>query len=866
MNFHTHPIDELFKEHKSQDSGLSSEEALRRTGEFGPNRLEQKRSTPVWWIMVRQFTDIMILILVLAAAISGFLGDLTDMIIILAIVFLNALVGFIQEFSAEKALESLKKIAITQAQVLRDGKTTMVDSAQLVPGDIVILSAGNMVAADMRLISANGLTVDESALTGESVTVDKSSEKLDDPELPIGDRINMAFKGTLITNGNASGLVVATGMHTELGKIAGLLQEKESPTPLQRRMTVFGRQLSYMVILICVILFISGILRGEDPYTILLLSVSLAVAAIPEALPALITMALSRGAARLAKKQALIRKLPAVETLGSVSYICSDKTGTLTENRMKVTDVYLAGGDDIWGGFSALLIGMSLNHETRINEKDEVIGDPTEVALVEYAISELSRSTFDQISEGLPKVAELPFDSDRKCMSTVHHFDGRYLILTKGAVENMTDLLATSDGVAEMRDMAENWASEGNRVLSFGYRILDNIPDPFDYSTVEKDLSAAGLVAMMDPPREGISDSIDASKKAGIVPVMITGDHPATAMAIALRIGLADNDSRVVNGRDFEEMDQETLKSQVGRIAVFARVSPGQKLRIIRALQDQGHFVAMTGDGVNDAPSLKAANIGVAMGINGTDVSKEAADLILLDDNYGTILRAVEEGRRIFDNIRKFVKYIMTCNGAEIATIFIAPLLGMPIPLLPIHILWINLVTDGLPALALAGEEAEDDVMTRPPRPPGESLFAHGLGYHIIWVGLLMAGVTLAVQAWATYRQIDHWQTMVFTVLALSQLGHVLAVRSDHTFLYRQGILSNLPLLGAVILTFLLQLAVIYLPFMNTLFKTQPLSLEELGICIALSMVVFHAVEVEKWIKQLRAERVPYGQDRPTAK
>jgi Ca2+-transporting ATPase len=419
----------------------------------------------------------------------------------------------------------------------------------------------------------------------------------------------------------------------------------------------------------------------------------------------------------------------------------------------------------------------------------------------------------------------------------------------------MTDLLATSDGVAEMRDMAEKWASEGNRVLSYGYRILDNIPDPFDYSTVEKDLSAAGLVAMMDPPREGIADSIYTSKKAGIVPVMITGDHPATAMAIALQIGLADKDSRVVIGRDLEEMEEETLKSKVGKIAVFARVSPGQKLRIIRALQDKGHFVAMTGDGVNDAPSLKAANIGVAMGINGTDVSKEAADLILLDDNYGTILRAVEEGRRIFDNIRKFVKYIMTCNGAEIATIFIAPLLGMPIPLLPIHILWVNLVTDGLPALALAGEEAEDDIMTRPPRPPRESLFAHGLGYHIIWVGLLMAGVTLTVQAWATYQQIDHWQTMVFTVLALSQLGHVLAVRSDHTFLYRQGIFSNLPLLGAVILTFLLQLAVIYLPFMNTLFKTHPLSLEELGICIALSMIVFHAVEVEKWIKQLRAER-----------
>jgi Ca2+-transporting ATPase len=448
-------------------------------------------------------------------------------------------------------------------------------------------------------------------------------------------------------------------------------------------------------------------------------------------------------------------------------------------------------------------------------------------------------------------MAELPFDSDRKCMTTVHHFDGQFLIITKGATESIFTTITDNEEKQWLNHVSNDLASKGKRVLAYAFQLVPVLPSPFIYEEVEKNLKLAGLVALIDPPREEVKSAIAECKTAGIKPVMITGDHPATAKAIAREIGILEEHDLTLTGVELQHLEERTFSDQVENVAVYARVSPDQKLRIVQALQAKNHFVSMTGDGVNDAPSLKAANIGVAMGINGTDVSKEAAHLVLLDDNFATIVKAVKEGRRIFDNIRKFVKYIMTCNGAEIWTIFLAPLMGMPIPLLPIHLLWINLVTDGLPALALAGEKAERDIMKRPPRSASESLFSDGVGFHILWVGLLMAGVTLGTQAWALNNEMEHWQTMVFTVLSLSQLGHIFGIRSDRTFLFKQGLFSNLPLLGSVVFTFILQLCVIYLPFMNDIFKTAPLSLEELSICLVLSLVVFHAVEFEKWLKRI---------------
>jgi len=849
MTVYNRPFSELLSELNASNEGLTQKEVQQRLAQYGYNELVEKKKIPAWLLFLRQFKDFMILILAVAALLSGFVGEVTDTIIIFLIILLNAIVGFIQEYRAEKAMEALKKLSITQTQVERDNQTMIIASTELVPGDVVLLEAGNVVPADMRLFETHAFHIDESSLTGESVPADKTDKDMPGNDVPLGDQFNMAFKGTLVTSGRAKGLVSATGMKTELGKIAGMLQEEEVPTPLQVRMKKFGKNLSYIVLLICVVLFVSGLLRGEDPFKILLLSVSLAVAAIPEALPALITIALSRGASRLAKKNALVRKLPAVETLGSVSFICSDKTGTLTQNKMRVVDVYEGKSQDIGTKITLLKLAMALNHDIKFNDMNEPFGEPTELALVEKSIEELTFKEFHKYFLKYARVAELPFDSDRKCMTTVHHYDGKFILFTKGATESISDTLHNQQEKDVLKKLSDEWANKGIRVIAYAYQLLDKLPEPFNYQTVEQDLHFIGLTGLLDPAREEVKEAIKECKTAGIKTVMITGDHPATAKAIAREIGILDNKGLVLTGAELKNLDDESFLKQVEQTAVYARVSPDQKLRIVRALQLKGHFAAMTGDGVNDAPSLRAANIGIAMGINGTDVSKEAAHLILLDDNFATIVKAVKEGRRIFDNIRKFIKYIMTCNGAEIWTILLAPFLGLPIPLLPIHILWINLVTDGLPALALANEKAEPDVMNKSPRPPGESLFSDGVGYHIIWVGILMAGVTLGIQAWSIKHDMGHWQTMVFTVLALSQLGHVLAIRSDRTFLYKQGLFSNMPLIGSVLMTFVLQMLIVYVPFLNDVFKTQPLSLKELGICIAVSMVVFHAVELEKWVK-----------------
>jgi Ca2+-transporting ATPase len=746
---------------------------------------------------------------------------------------------------------------------LREGAIARVAAAELVPGDVVMLEAGSLVPADLRLMETALLKAEEAALTGESVSVEKHSRTLIEDQLPLADRKNMVYKGTTISYGRGTGVVTATGMKTELGKIASMLQdEKEVKTPLQKRLAAFGRKLALAVLVICAIVFGMGFLRGEPVLLMLLTAISLAVAAIPEALPAVITISLALGAKKLVSKNALVRKLPAVETLGSVTYICSDKTGTLTVNRMTVEDFFVNGNhlkanDQSLTQLDFLMKGLAVSNDVQQSGEGTLLGDPTEIALQE--IAEKTGYNKSELEISLPRLSEIPFDSERKCMTTLHKLPaGDVVSFTKGATDVMLEKADTMWINGELLPIDRNqlitandeMAERGLRVLCIAMRRWDTLPDSVTCEIVEIKLSILGLVGMMDPPREEVKEAVNLCKTAGIRPVMITGDHPVTARAIAERVGFlepSDHDN-VITGQELDRLSLAEFEEKVENIRVYARVAPEQKLKIVKALQDKGQFVAMTGDGVNDAPALKRADIGVAMGITGTDVSKEAAHMILLDDNFATIVRAVQEGRKIYDNIRKFIRYLLTTNSGEIWTLFLAPILGLPVPLLPIHLLWVNLVTDGLPALALSVEPAEGDVMKRPPRNPKESIFAHGLGLHAIWVGILMGVIVLSIQAWSLANVDAHWQTMVFTVLCLTQLGHVLAIRSERQSLFKMGLFSNKPLLGAVVLTFLLQMAIIYIPAMNRIFKTEPLTAGELLIAIAASSIVFFAVEIEKWI------------------
>ena len=872
--------DQVMAELQSSGRGLSTDEARQRLDLFGPNVLIEKERKGLWRMFMDQFKDFMILVLMGAAIIAGAIGEPSDTIAIILIVLLNAVLGFVQEYRAEKAMAALKKLASPSATVVRDGRPESITADQIVPGDQIILEAGNSVPADVRLTEAVQLRIDEAMLTGESVPVEKTTGALRETELSLGDRRNMAYKGTMVTYGRGRGLVTDTGMKTELGRIAALLQEQEEGrTPLQKRLTAFGQKLAYAVLAICGIVFIAGLLRGEPAMLMLLTAISLAVAAIPEALPAVITISLALGAKKLVKQSALIRKLPAVETLGSVTYICSDKTGTLTLNRMTVEDVYLDGrlssvqeldfsgreeSEDMTLSdrkpFSLMLTALCVSNDAHLDAAGTAVGDPTETAMFNLAREKgYLRETLDQ---KFPRISELPFDSERKLMTTFHSWDNeRVVSFTKGAVE---EILGRSKGVFTSRgeegidrsaimEITDKIAGQGLRALGFGFRLWESLPDRLDSGEVESNLVLIGIIGMMDPPRPEAAEAVAMCRSAGIRPVMITGDHPLTARVIANRIGIIDEDGKaVMTGRELDQLSLKEFENKVETISVYARVAPEQKLKIVKALQDKGQFVAMTGDGVNDAPTLKRADIGIAMGITGTDVSKEASHMILLDDNFATIVKTVREGRRIFDNIRKFIKYTMTSNSGEIWTIFLAPFLGLPIPLLPIHILWINLVTDGVPGLALAAEPGEKDIMSRPPRHPKESIFAGGLGVHILWVGLLMGAVSILTQACFIQRSQTHWQTMVFTVLCLSQMGHVFAIRSERASFFKQGALSNKPLLGAVLLTFGLQITTIYIPFLNPIFKTEPLSLGELVITLLLSSVVFLAVEVEKIFKRSR--------------
>jgi Ca2+-transporting ATPase len=880
-----------------QARGLASDLVTERRALYGPNELDEEPTTPPWRIFVMQFANTMIVVLLVAAAVMVAIGEPTDAIVIGAIVVLNALIGFVQEYRAEQAMAALRSMAAPHARVVRDGSETSIVATELVPGDLVVLEAGDIIAADARLIESPNLRVNEAALTGESVPVDKDALSIAaDAGDALGDRHNMVFKGTSVVYGRARGIVVATGMQTALGQIAGLLQTNQAPlTPLQKRLAVLGRWLAVASIAICVVVFISGVARGEDVEVMFLTAVSLAVAAIPEALPAVVTIGLALGAQRMIRHNALIRRLPAVETLGSVTVICTDKTGTLTEGRMLVERLWtIDGEDEVTGsGFkpsgeltragtrrnvepgsplASLLTAAALCNDAMLvppHDEDEewaIVGDPTEGALLAAA----SKLGFDRerVNQRFPRIAEIPFDSDRKRMVTIHRADDPEVrvVAAKGAIEAMIEAVtrvASADGETELDDrirdvvlnQAAAFAAAGYRVLAIAGRTVHDGAIARVLES-EQDLVLYGLAAMADPPREESRLAVAACRTAGITPVMITGDHPATGEAIGGRLGIVKSGDQVMTGPELARMSVDELAQHVTNIAVYARTSPEQKLDIVNAWKENGDIVAMTGDGVNDAPALRTADIGVAMGITGTEVAKEASDMVLTDDNFASIVTAVGEGRRIYDNIRRFVRYTLTSNAGEIWVMFLGPFIGLPLPLQPVQILWINLVTDGFPGLALGVEPAEKDVMERPPRRPTESIFAHGLWQQVIVVGLLMGFLTLAVGVWGEAND-RPWQTMIFTTLALLQLGNALAVRSETRSFLELGIFTNMYLLWTVLITVALQIVIIYWGPLQRLLKTEALSAQDLAIVLVVSTGAFLGVEFDKWMKRRGSGTTP---------
>jgi len=933
------------------DRGLEASEAAQRLEEQGPNELLDRGAKSALRIFAEQFASLMILLLIAAAAVSGFLlREWEDALVILVIVILNALLGFWQEFRAEKALAALKSLSAPSVRVLRESQVREVPARELVPGDVVLIEAGNLVPADCRIIEEANLKVQEAALTGEAEAVDKDTAPLKQVELPLGDRRNMLYMGTVVTYGRGKAVVTATGMTTELGNIATLIQETApEKTVLQKKLASLSVVLVLCALGLIALVAVEGwIFQGQSLRELFLTAVSMAVAAIPEGLPAVVTIALALGAQRMLRRRALIRKLPAVETLGSVTVICSDKTGTLTQNRMTVTVLDLldhqvefssehAGPAHVGTAVATraaadpaatlLLTAAALCSDAVLkvhseghggSERFETLGDPTEGALVSAAARNgLFKPDLEDV---LPRIGELPFDSQRKRMTTTHSLSGigadagpvdrphgtsspsvpaaqlgeslgeifspwmgsghiasagsSMAVFTKGAVDILLEVCSgvlhegalkplTEIWERRIRGANENLAARGIRVLGVAVKVTDSRQGQEQW---ERDLAFVGMIGMLDPLRSEVKDAVETCRRAGIRPVMITGDHPLIARNIAAQLGF-DNTDRVLAGGDLARMEVGDLAEEVGEVSVYARVAPEHKLKIVNALQERGHVVAMTGDGVNDAPALKSADIGVAMGITGTDVSKEAAAMVLQDDNFATIVAAVEEGRIIFDNILRFVRYILASNWAEILVMLLAPLFGLPIPLFPVQILWMNLVTDGLPALALGVEPGEKDVMSRPPREPSRPILTRTTGAHILWVGLLMAALALWVggsqyglfgAVLKTFSDSGTWRTMLFTTLVFSQLTLGLAERSRHSSLFRIGLLSNRYMLFAVLLTFFLQIAVIYLPFVRSFFSTFPLSLPQIGICLGLSLIVLLAVELEKLIIRLiRSRSVP---------
>lgn len=851
-----------------EKNGLSSTEALRRLEKYGKNKLETKKKKTLFKQFLSQLKDVMIYILIIAAIISAFLGEISDALIILLVIIINAVIGVIQESKAEKALYALKELSTPKALVKRDGSLKEILSEDIVPGDIVIIDAGRYIPGDLRLIDTANLKIEESAFTGESVPSEKDSSFLPDKEIPIGDQNNMAFMSTLATYGRGVGVVVGTGMNTEIGKIAKMIEQEENDeTPLQKKLSELGKILGFLAVGICILIFIISFFQGRDLLEMFLTSISLAVAAIPEGLPAIVAIVLALGVQRMVKKNAIIRKLPAVETLGSVSIICSDKTGTLTQNKMTVTTVYTNDSYIKESEFnlndneSKLLVDcMVLCNDATYSEKSQT-GDPTEIALLEspFKLNILK----EKLEKEFKRIDEIPFDSDRKLMTTVNLVDDKKArVFTKGALDSILSICNkisingklldfTKEYKAKVLENSNIMSDKALRVLAFAYKDISKENIVLD--SLEKDLVFIGMVGMIDPPRLEVKDSIKLCKSAGITPVMITGDHKNTAFAIANELGIAEDISQAITGHEIDKFKEEEFNEKIINYRVFARVSPEHKVKIVKAFKSHGNIVSMTGDGVNDAPSLKAADIGVAMGITGTDVSKGASDMILTDDNFSTIVSAVEEGRKIYLNIKKSIVFLLSCNLGEILTLFTAILLNWNSPLQPIHILWVNLITDSFPALALGVDKTKEDVMNNPPRNPKESIFVKSDKIQLIINGVLIGGITLFAFKLGERLYADsliHAQTMAFVVLSVSQLFLSLSLRSNTKSAFSLGIFSNKYLVYSILLGIFLQVIIISISFIANIFKVTPLLLYDWIVVILVSLIPFAINEILKLFRK----------------
>ena len=906
-NWYNLTVDETVEKIKTDlDKGLTTEEVEKRREIYGKNALKAKKKKSLLVKFLEQFKDFMIIILIIAAVVSGIIGvkqgeGITDTIIIMVVVVANAIIGVAQENKAEKSLEALQKMSSHVAKVLRDGKIEVIQSADLVPGDIVILDTGDYIPADLRITEAINLKVQEAALTGESTSVDKMAAKIEEKEVGIGDRTNLLFSSSLITYGRGKGIVVETGMNTEVGKIATMINESEDTvTPLQIKLNSLGKTLGIVAIIICVIIFVVGTLYGKEPLHMFMSAVSLAVAAIPEGLAAVSTIVLAIGVQRMVKRNAIVKKLPAVETLGSASVICSDKTGTLTQNKMTVMKLYynselfdLENVKNIVPESKLLIEGLMLCNDTKHAADGTLTGDPTETALIDMAYKldydnlvvkdKLETDEEYNTLADHKRVQEIPFDSDRKLMTTVNEYrDGKYLVYTKGGVDELLKCCTNYMENGEIKNdldqykqkilsTNESLAKEALRVLAVAYKEIDHIPSDKEMEDMESGLTFVGLVAMIDPPRDEAREAVKRCISAGIKTVMITGDHKVTATAIAKSLGILKDEKEAITGADLEKMSDEELKERVRDISVYARVSPEHKVRIVKAWQANGEIVAMTGDGVNDAPALKNADIGCAMGIVGTDVSKEAADVILTDDNFATIVSAVEEGRRIYDNILKAIQFLLSSNIGEIIVLFIAILItpwlatkfGIPSdyismlePLLPVQILWINLVTDSLPALALSVDPAEKDVMKRKPLKNSKGIFTKGMTWRILYQGVMIGILTLiafilglGTEGFSAPERIKIGQTMAFAVLALSELVHVFNIRNNKKSMFASNPFNNGMLILAVIVSASFMFAVLLIPALRDIFSIAllPASQIEEVVCLVFAPIVI--VEIFKLLR-----------------
>ena len=880
------------------ENGLSSKQVEESKAKYGENELQEKKKEPLIKKFIAQFKDFSIIVLIIAAIVSGVVGvaqgeGFTDTIIILIVVLLNAVIGVAQESKAEKSLEALRKLSEHAAKVVRDGKEQVIPARELVPGDLVIIETGDYVSADLRIIEAVNLKSQESSLTGESVPVEKTSEIIEEQEIGIGDRKNMLFSSSLVTYGRGKGIVVETGMTTEVGKIAGMINSTEKQeTPLQQKLDKLGKTLGIAALVICAVIFILGILQGKEIISMFMTAVSLAVAAIPEGLVAVSTIVLAIGVQKMVKKNAIVKRLPAVETLGSATVICSDKTGTLTQNKMTVEKIFWndatreasnISDDEIDEELTKLVYANMLCNDTKISSDGTLTGDPTETALVDMGF----KLNFDpSIYDRMERVEEIPFDSDRKLMTAVNKVGDKYVVYTKGGIDEILKRCTSyeiggqiSEGlesyINKIRQENEKMAENALRVLGCAYKEIDHIPTKEEMKTIENDLIFIGMVGMIDPPREEAKLAVEKCKTAGIKTVMITGDHKITATAIAKKLGILENDDEAITGLELEQMTDEELEKNVRHYSVYARVSPEHKVRIVKAWQKNGEVVAMTGDGVNDSPALKKADIGCAMGIVGTDVAKEAADVILTDDNFATVVSAVEEGRKIYDNILKVIQFLLSSNIGEVVVLFFATLLtplfskwfgitdinGLEI-LLPIHILWINLVTDSLPALALAFDPANSDIMQRKPIKPGKGIFTKGMTWRVVYQGIMIGGLTLAafMIGLATTKEpigtltldqskIEVGQTMAFVTLALSELVHVFNVRDNKKTIFKTGIFNNMKLIGAIIISALLMFVILLIPGLREIFSIPVLPKENIIelICLVLAPIVI--VEIFKLLK-----------------